>query len=457
MRANVRSRSFPKLLFVFVFLLLVLFKSIPPLIFPSHERSLQLTVKSPNFTYKVTTFRNNKNNRCALLRCGPETFSRFSPESDCDIVFLEISSSPGKRSARLCPVDYIHSQWDSLSRTYNEGFLFVDDSAVLSVAAEKLPLDPSSVHFASARNHFDISVAWFSVWPSNATQAVFQAWNSAVKQTTVQHDAPEYVSLNRARTCHSPDITCHPRSSSIAWQCDNARRQTICTKTNRANRAITTVFITLILIFILAIVLATLAEIIPRLRPFLRTQRLDFNLSSVPLVPMLCAVLIIMLAGEHWVVIVRIIARAFGATFVHKLQPAHLTTADIYRAVPDLRGMYTGYSYIYRDGNDMVRISGPWISAVVNLVSLVLFVRRIFFNGLLVTCLFWTIIVRLTCSAMLIVAGRSKQNSLAVEDDEYVTRRSEIPSSVLPRECGRAFVPSRGRDSIVTVIDGKGR
>lgn len=428
-------------------MLLTAVNVLSPVILPTHEPSLKLTVQSPHFTYKVTTYRNNYNNRCALLRCGAETIKRFEHHTACDLVFMQVMTSSTNRSARLCPVDYIYSQWDTLSRTYNEGFVFLSDSIALSISPSILPLDPDAVHFSGARNHFDLSAAWLSVWPSNNTRMVFQAWNNAIKHIPPRHDAPEYASLNRARSCRAPDIVCHSRASAIAWQCDTSHRQDrSCLSKPYVHGILSTLLTAFGLVLITICLLTTLGTVLPRFHVSSRLQREAFV--SLPMIPTLFVIMIVVLAGEHWIVIVRTFARLVGVKFTHALETAHLSDADMYRAVPDLRGIYIRYSYIFRDGNDMVRVSGPWVSVVVNLTAMVLFIKRVLYDGLLVCCLFWIIAVRLMCDAILAVAGRSKRHSVGVEDDEYLHRRSEIPATVQARTRARTFLSVRERDSI---------
>lgn len=111
---------------------------------------------------------------------------------------------------------------------------------------------------------------------------------------------------------------------------------------------------------------ATLSMAIRQLRRFWRERREAIvrkeNLSSG-----LFVLLIVTLAAEHWTTIARLMSNVVGVRYVHLLDAAPLhERADVYRAVAGLRGVYTGYAYVFRDGVDMVSVSGPGVSLVVN-------------------------------------------------------------------------------------------
>lgn len=448
------SSGFPTPLYFCVLLVIILINVLPSFLSPTHEESLNLIIHSQNFAYKVSTYRNTLGNRCALIRCGAEYGKRLYHDSSCDIIFAEITHTKRNHSSRFCPVDYVHSQWETLSRTYNQGFTYVSDQVKLSVSPNDLPLDSKAVHFAYARNSLDISLSWFSVWPSNATRTVFRDWHRNIDGKSVKN-APEVITLNHARTCRAADVVCHSRSSTIGWQCDSARDYHSCMSSSLVYRAMRIGITALAVVIVLTMIVAMFVRLIPRLRGVLGTFR-DSDRMTLKPVPVLCAALLTALAGEHWVVIVQILSRVVGVSFRHDLRTDLATaSAEVYRAIPELQGLYNGYAYVFRDSNEAVRISGPGVSIVVALTSFVLFIKRTLFNGLLVRCLYAILVIRLSCDAIMAVVGRKKLDTERDEDD-YIIRRSEIPNMITStKDRGRTFLTPKDRNSLTAISNHK--
>lgn len=440
MRPSPRSKL-PTPLYVCVVVMLTLVNVWPSFFNTSHDDLLQLTVQSPDFSYKVSTYRNSFGNRCALIRCGSEYAKRLYHESSCDILFTEIIHSKQNRSSRLCLIDYIDTQWETLSRTYNHGFTYISDRVKLGVVPDDLPLDSKAVHFAHSRNNLDISIDWLSVWPSNKTRAVIRDWHRASIEKGVK--GAELEAINHVRNCRAPDVVCHSRASTISWHCDAVRDQQSCMASSRYFQAAKIGMAALAIVILLHMLLATIVHVVPRLRGMLGGSRNAHDM-YIKFTPALCIALVITLAGEHWIEIIRTLARIVGVTYRHDLRADVFSApVEVYRAVPDLQGLYNGYAYVFRDSNDMVRISGPGISIVVGLTSVVLFIKRLLYNGFLVRCLFAMLVVRVACDAVLVVAGRNKSNH-DDDEDEYVRLRSEIPTLLNPsRERNRSFVSDR--------------
>lgn len=439
----------PVPLLLFTSLALVVVRVVRPIMSPTHDDSLQLTVHSPNFSYKVTTYYNNDANRCAFIRCGLETAHRYLHYTTCDLVFVSITKTKKNASSTYCVVDYIHSQWDSISRRYNNGFMFVSDMTVLGVPTRELPLDSNAVHLSTAPNNLDLSTSWLSVWPSNKTRAVFRDWFNDLPKVSPKTLHREHVSLNRVRNCRSSDIECHLHASSITWECGGSYNVRECLSPPFAELVWETVIVAITIVVSVMSVAVTFSSTVPRIRGWLRLARYA-ALNSLPVTPTLIFIFILALAGEDWVTIVRLVARAIGVNFAHTLDSEPFSTdADVYRAVPGLRGVHDGYAYLFRDGGSLVRVAGPGVSLVVNGVSLVLFFKRLLYKAFLVRCVTALILVRMGCDAIIAVIGRSKWFNTPNEDDEeeYVTRRSELSSIQLGKSRGRSFVLSRDSTS----------
>lgn len=436
----------PLPLLVFTTAALVVVRVVRPIMSSTHDDSLQLTIHSPNFMYKVTTYHNNDANRCAFIRCGLEIAPRYLHHTTCDLVFVSVMKTKKNASSSYCIVDYVHSQWESLSRRYNHGFTYLSDSTVLRVPARELPLDANAVHMSTMPNNLDLSTSWLSAWPSNATRAVFRDWYDDIPKVSPKTRSREYVSLNRVRNCSSADVECHLHMSSIAWQCDGSHNKRECLSAAPFMEiAWQTVLVAITVVVSVMTVAVTFSSTIPRLRSWLRLSRYA-ALNSLPVTPTLMFVFIVTLAGEDWVTIVRLIARAVGVSFAHTLdsQPFSSDT-DVYRAVPGLRGVHDGYAYLFRDGGSMVRVGGPGVTLVVNLVSIVLFFKRVVYDGFLVRCVTAMMLVRMGCDAIIAVVGRSKLFAGSEEDDEeeYLSGRGELSTMQLGRSRGRSFVLTR--------------
>lgn len=431
--------SLAPFLALLVFFSLTLFHYIPPKILPPHEPSLVRTIVISNSTFKVSTLRNRRSNRCAVIYCTPPSILASLEEPSCDLIFLEMQASP-KVSPRLCPILYINSQWDAVSTTYNHGFVYTSKHVALRHRTPQLPLDSHAVHFPVARNNLDIAPLWFSVWPSNATKLVFTAWAREAAFAKPDAPAPEHASLNRARSCHAPDVVCHPRRASLAWTCDGSRESSKCQITSSWVIAARMAVISMTVVFSLAILLAGAARAAARLRVL--TSALSAPVSMRPTVALL-AVGLIALVGEDWPVIVQVLARIFSVSFKQKLDTSHVLTGDLYRAVPELRGVYEGYSYVYRDGNFAVWISGPGVSMVVGLSSVILFLKRVLFNGLLVKCVFWILVIKSLTTVVCMVAVHGKKD-VGEEEDEYYRRRTDFAQLQRPRQKSRSFLLPRG-------------
>lgn len=439
-------------LLIITLLALIVIRVVRPIMSPTHDDSLQLSVRSPNFTYKVTTYYNNDANRCAFIRCGLEIAQRYLHHTTCDLVFVSVMKTKKNASSTYCVVDYIHSQWESISRRYNHGFMFVSDLTVLGVPTRELPFDSNAVHLSTSPNNLDLSTAWLSVWPSNTTRAVFRDWFDDLPKVSPKIPHRERISLNRVRNCSSSDIECHLHTSSIAWQCDASYNVRECLLPPFTELAWQTVLIAITIVVTAMSVAVTFSATIPRVRSWLRLPRYA-ALNSLPMTPTLIFVFIVTLAGEDWVTIVRLVARAVGVSFAHTLDSEPFSTdTDVYRAVPGLRGVHDGYAYLFRDGGSMVRVGGPGVSLVVSLVSIVLFFKRLFYKAFLVRCVTALMLVRMGCDAIISVVGQSKLFSKRNEEEEdeeeeYVTKRSELSSIQLGKSRGRSFVLSRDNAS----------
>lgn len=452
---------FPLPLFILTFLTLIVFRIVQPILSPSHDDSLQITLHSTNFLYKVTTYYNIDAKRCAFIQCGPEIAHRHIHATTCDIVFVGILKSKTNVSLSHCIIDYVHSQWESLSRRYNHGFMYVSDNAVLRIPTRELPLDANAIHLSVAQNNIDLSTSWLSVWPSNTTRAVFRAWYEELLKTPLKLPNREHVSLNRIRNCRSEDIECHPYTSSIAWQCDGTYNPKACLSPSLFQFTWQTFIISISVVTCIMAVATTLSSTIPRVRAIFRLSR-DASLKSIPLTPVLILLLLVAMAGEDWVTIVRLVARTVGVNFSHALESQPFSNdADVYRAVAGLRGVHDGYAYIFRDGSSLVRVSGPGVVLVVNIIAILFFFKRLFYGGFFVRCVVATLVVRGGCDIIIAVVGQSKHFSGDDDDDEgneYIRRRSELSAVNMGRSRGRTFVLSRENSSSTPSVGaGKGQ
>lgn len=449
--------TFPRTLFVFIVFLLVLYTVLPQFIQPVHDEPLIVTVQTYHFTYRVSTYTNNLSKRCALIRCGPEYANRLYHHSTCDVIFAEVLQANHNASFRLCPIDYINTQWKALSRSYNEGFFYISDDVKLDMPPTDLPTDPKSVHFSMSRNDDDIAVTWIAVKPTHIVRPLFQEWHDVIdnKNITVRrHSSIEIATLNFARSCRSPDVVCHSRSTSIAWQCDSTRNEIACLAPEYPITVIHLAGTALVIVIVLSTIVTTMGQVIPRVRGAFGTP---LNAHMVPLkfIHILVVVLVMAMAGENWTFMVKTFARAFGASYKHDLQHEAFTVpAEVYRAIPDLRGLYSGYAYIFSDNEQTVRITGPSVSLVVWATSVMLFMKRVLYGGLLVKGVAAVLMVRAGCDAILMVGGIGKTES-SIEDDEYIQFRSDLPGEIKKmsslsssRERGsRTFLQSRDRSA----------
>lgn len=415
----------------------------------THDEPLNLTSKSANFNYAVATHRNAHGNRCALLRCGPAGLPRSLLTTSCDRVEVTVKSSRANLSTRFCVVDYLHSHWDSLSRTYNEGLQFVASTVTLRHDTIHLPTEGAAMHVTLARNFHDISPSWLSFFPSNATRAVVRAWHRAIPAVPRTAPAPEQAALNRARNCRAADVVCHPRASAIRAHCDGLPRQTAAVCARGASRAtwIAALLHALTLLGIVGVVADSLRGVVSRRRArALATLVGSGNISSIHarVVVFLLTTLILLAGVPRWPELVQTIARPFSVSTKHRLDPHHLPEAtEFYGAVPDLRGRYEGYAYLMSDGSDRVRIAGPGTGAVVWIVGVALAAREAMEDGLIVRCLLLFGMAQVACTAFVGIAGASGKRR--PEDDEYADRKSEEAFFKKGKERPRSFMMMRDR------------
>lgn len=424
--------TFPWTLFIFILLILTLIELLPKVIERHHDEPHDLVKQTHHFTYKVSTFTNIHNKRCALIRCGHQYANRLFHDSRCDIVFVEVLEANHNKSFNYCAIDYIHTQWDSLSRTYNDGFYYLANDVQLRLELDDLPLEEKAVHFSTTENDQHVSTAWFSVKPSHMVRRLFGDWYNSMNNpnvSTIRDMQPGMIALNHARTCRSPDVVCHTRVAVIAWQCNSVRNVMNCMSPSYSMIAIKLIITALTIVITFSTVIIMISKSLPRLRGLFGTP-LNAHLVPIKLTHMLAFTCVCMFIGEDWIFIVKSLARICGVAFKHDL---HLETfnapADVFRAIPDLRGLYSGYAYVFRDNVQMVRITGPTVSIVVGLTSVVLYLKRVLYEGVLLKSLVTIATVRLACEVIVNVTGVGKVEATA-EEDEYFKFRSDIPSEV---------------------------
>lgn len=421
---------------------------------PTHEEPFNRSLQTDLFTYRVSTYSNTLENRCALIRCGSEYADRLHHHSTCDIIFVDIAQSNTNASFRLCPVDFIHTQWNSISRTYNQGIFFITNDVKLRMSPTDLPLDHKAVHFSAAKNTREISITWIAIKPTRLVRPLFEEWYKAISNKNITEGdpthrlPPDLATLNHVRSCHSPDVVCHSRSASISWQCDSVRNEMACMMPSYPVQALKLLFVSMTIVIIISTFVLMVSKVVPRVQGFLGTP-LNAHLVSLKFTHILVAVLIIAVAGEDWVSIVKSFARVFGVSCKHELQHEVFTApGEVYRAVSELRGLYNGYSYVFSDNEQTMRLTGPGVSLVVGATSIMLFVKRILFNGLLVNSVGAILLVRLGCDVILKVTGLDKSEA-TIEDDEYIQHKLDLPVPVdtkpVTRAERRSFFVSKDR------------
>lgn len=443
--------TFPRGLFIAVTIVLTLFTVLPQFLRPTHDDAFTRSLQTHLFTYRVSTYTNTHGKRCALLRCGSEYADRLYHDSTCDIIFADIAQAHTNESFRLCPVDFIHTQWKAISRTYNDGIFFITNDVKLRLEPTQLPLDPQAVHFAAAKNTRDISITWIAIKPSSISRGLFEQWYNSIANKNITNNPaqklpPDLATLNHVRNCHSSDVVCHSRATSIAWQCDAVRNEMACMMPSYPVRIFQLLFVSLAIVIIISTIVLMVSKVIPRAQGFLGTP-LNAHLVSLKFTHVLIAILLIGLAGEDWVSIVKSLSRVLGVACNHELNhEVFAQPGDVFRAVSELRGLHSGYSYVFSDNEQTIRLTGPAVPLVVAATSVMLFVKRIVFNGLLVNAVAVILLFRVGCDVILRVTGFDKSEA-TIEDDEYIQHKFDIPIDTKPkaRSDRRSFFVAKDR------------
>lgn len=281
---------------------------------------------------------------------------------------------------------------------------------------EDVVSDAKHVHFLHALDHTSLSAQYFSLLPSNNTRNVLSKWHNAATHAKTE-DGQDVASLNSIRTCKAGDVICQPRALT-RFTCSPARMRC---------DAVWGV----VMIRVYAVVLTFIICI-----SYMSTLRRRFSFMRVPNgnALLLCLCFLLAICMGRWTQIVSNICTVIG---VHKRHTftKDISVGDTYFSSPDLTGTWDKFAYVYADGVERIRISGPGVSLVVICVKVVLFVGRGLGDGYMVRCLFWGCVVRMVVS----IVGRL--NAFG-EREEYVEvgagrKESKGRSFGLPRDRAR--------------------
>eukprot|EP00177_Eucheuma_denticulatum_P005466 GFKZ01009930.1.p1 GENE.GFKZ01009930.1~~GFKZ01009930.1.p1 ORF type:complete len:455 (-),score=56.41 GFKZ01009930.1:976-2292(-) len=424
---------------LFLLLLLTFLLRNLPTFTPKHDEPFTLTFRTPTATFHTATSRNPFQSRCVLLHCSTAP----PPLTKCD--YLQLTQFNTTRSPRLCVLDYLAANWDSLSRTYNDGVFHVSSTLHLQHPPHHLPTHSKKLHVPFARLPPDISPVWFALIPSNTTRKLIREWAAAANKLPAKSQAPEQTALNRIRDCRSPDIMCHPRSASIKLSCDGLDYAQQCAMRDPNAPWLRAFLKAVTLMAALRMSVQALERILARKR--LKTITVWTALDvSVPVKVAVVAVasgfaMIMLLLMLKWSTMLQVLGRLIVVKVVRRLDVARV---DGRAFGGELRGAWDKYAFILADGAERVVVSGPGAGFVVWLFEIVRWVQVAVEDGLLLWCFVALILVRAAMEAIAIVAGvRGKKR---VVEEEYADSREY--AMYRRREKGRSFVLAKERGRI---------